>query len=97
MRREIYTLDQASAALNIGRNTLARRLRDDAHMLDKNNRPTSRYRGSPYMRVEHKSFHHPDKGRVPYTRVLFTRRGLRHIARVLDLDGVQFSDDAVVH
>lgn len=87
-----YTLDEAAARLNIGRNTLARRLRNDARMLDACNLPTPRYRGSPYMRVRVSGYNHPALGRQEYHRVLFTRQGLRRIASALKLTGVEFAD-----
>jgi hypothetical protein len=79
-----YTLDEAAALLNIGRNTLARRLRA-AQVLDKANLPAPRYRASPYMCVRRGGFDHPVHGRVEYGRVLFTPAGIRHIERRLDI------------
>lgn len=92
MKPSTYTLDQAAARLNIGRNTLARRLRDEARMLDRQNLPTPRYRGSRYMRVRVTGYDHPVRGRCESHRVLFTDQGLRHVAHALHLTGVEFTD-----
>lgn len=92
MSPQIYTLDDAAARLNIGRNCLARRLREEARMLDACNLPTPRYRGSRLMRVRVSGYDHPTRGRQEYSRVLFTPQGLRHIARALHLDSVEFDD-----
>jgi len=85
MSQQIFTFAEAAKALHIGRNTLTKRLRTEARMLDAHNLPAGKYRGSPYLRVEKKHYRHPDKGRVPYSRTVITARGLRHIARRLEL------------
>ncbi|MEQ9130778.1 MAG: phage antirepressor KilAC domain-containing protein [Salinisphaeraceae bacterium] len=79
-----YTLDEAAALLDKGRNTLARELRA-AGVLDPNNLPGPRYRGRGYMVVRRNSYLHPRKGRVEYGRVLFTTAGLRLIAERLHM------------
>ena len=92
MKAATYTLDEAAARLNIGRNTLARRLRREARMLDAQNLPAPQFRGSTSMRVRVGGYDHPTRGRCEYHRVLFTPEGLRRIAAALDLTGVEFDD-----
>jgi len=80
-----YTLDQAAALLNLGRNTLARRLRD-AGMLGRDNLPAGRYRGSKWLRVKTGVYHHPITGWTHYGRTEITDAGLDHIACKLGID-----------
>ena len=74
-----YTLDQAAALLNLGRNTLTRRLRD-AGVLGRDNLPAGRYRGGKYLAVKTGVFHHPVAGWTHYGRTEITDAGLDHIA-----------------
>ncbi|EPC02490.1 hypothetical protein L861_09065 [Litchfieldella anticariensis FP35 = DSM 16096] len=81
-----YTLDQAATLLNLGRNTLARRLRD-AGVLGRDNLPTGRYRGRvKLVIVATGTYHHPIAGWTHYGRTEFTDAGLDHIARKLGID-----------
>ena len=75
-----YTLDQAAALLNLGRNTLARRLRD-AGVLGRDNLPAGRYRGNTRLvLVATGVYQHPVIGWTHYGRTEFTDAGLDHIA-----------------
>ncbi|SHE99675.1 Phage antirepressor protein KilAC domain-containing protein [Modicisalibacter ilicicola DSM 19980] len=86
MKPRTYTLDQAAALLNLGRNTLARRLRE-AGILDRRNLPRGRYRGNArLMRVETGTYHHPIIGWTHYGRTEITDAGLDHIADRLGID-----------
>ena len=80
-----YTLDQAAALLNLGRNTLTRRLRD-AGVLGRDNLPAGRYRGGKWLRVKTGTYHHPITGWTHYGRTEITDAGLDHIARKLGID-----------
>lgn len=81
-----YTLDQAAALLNIGRNTLTRRLRD-AGVLGPDNLPAGRYRGNTQlMLVATGTYRHPVTGWTHYGRTEITDAGLDHIADRLGID-----------
>lgn len=80
-----YTLDQAAALLNIGRNTLTRRLRD-AGVLGRDNLPAGRYRSSKLFEVKTGVYRHPVSGWTHYGRTEITDAGLDHIADRLGID-----------
>lgn len=80
-----YTLHQAAPLLNLGRNTLAHRLRA-AGVLGKDNLPAGRYRGQTrLMQVATGTYWHPACGWTHYGCTQFTDAGLDHIARQLDI------------
>lgn len=86
MHRRTYTLDQAAPLLNLGRNTLARRLRQ-AGVLGSDNLPAGPYRGkTQWLRVATGTYHHPISGWTHYGRTEFTDAGLDHIAAKLGID-----------
>jgi len=86
---QTYTLDQAAALLNIGRNTLAQRLRE-AGVLGADNLPVGRYRGNTRLvLVATGIYWHPICGWTHYGRSEFTDAGLDHIARRLVIDIAQ--------
>ncbi|SDJ89058.1 phage antirepressor KilAC domain-containing protein [Billgrantia gudaonensis] len=81
-----YTLDQAAALLNLGRNTLARRLRE-AGVLGADNLPAGPYRGRVNLVVVATgTYWHPICGWTHYGRTEFTDAGLDHIATKLGID-----------
>ncbi|KAA0011164.1 hypothetical protein F0A17_13640 [Billgrantia pellis] len=80
-----YTLDQAAALLNLGRNTLTRRLRQ-AGMLGPDNLPAGAYRGGRLLRVKTGTYRHPVAGWTHYGRTEVTDAGLDHIATKLGID-----------
>ena len=83
---QTYTLDQAAALLNLGRNTLAQRLRE-AGVLGADNLPVGRYRGNTRLvLVATGTYWHPICGWTHYGRSEFTDAGLDHIARQLGID-----------
>ncbi|MGJ7459346.1 hypothetical protein [Halomonas sp. RA08-2] len=85
-----YTLDQAAPLLNMGRNTLARRLRE-AGVLGEDNLPAGLYRGSRrggrvnLVIVATGTYWHPICGWTHYGRTEFTDAGLDHIAAKLGI------------
>ena len=79
-----YTFDQAAALLNMGRNTLIRRLREEG-MLGKDNLPTSRWRGRGVFRVITKMYRHPVAGYSHYGRTVITVKGLNAVSRKLGI------------
>ncbi|ROQ39350.1 phage antirepressor protein KilAC domain-containing protein [Marinobacter sp. 3-2] len=79
-----YTFDQAAALLNMGRNTLIRRLREEG-MLGTDNLPTSRWRGRGVFRVITKMYRHPVAGYIHYGRTVITVKGLNAVSRKLRL------------
>ncbi|WP_141246948.1 hypothetical protein [Halomonas salipaludis] len=86
MPQRTYTLDQAAALLNQGRNTLARRLRQ-AGVLGTDNLPAGRYRGNTrLMVVATGTYWHPICGWTHYGRTEFTDSGLDHVADTLGLE-----------
>ncbi|GHE20145.1 hypothetical protein C1H70_17305 [Halomonas urumqiensis] len=81
-----YTLDQAAALLNLGRNSLARRLRE-AGVLGTDNLPAGRYRGRVNLViVATGTYWHPICGWTHYGRSEFTDAGLDHIASKLGIE-----------
>lgn len=75
-----YSLDQAAGLLNIGRNTLARRLRE-AGVLGADNLPAGRYRGNTRLvLVATGTYWHPICGWTHYGRTELTDAGLDHVA-----------------
>lgn len=88
-----YTLDQAAALLNLGRNTLTRRLRQ-AGMLGPDNLPAGAYRGGRLLRVKTGTFRHPVAGWTHYGRTEVTDAGLDHIAQKL---GIEIDHLPVLH
>lgn len=85
MHHRTYTLDQAAPLLNLGRNTLARRLRQ-AGILGRDNLPAGPYRGRVHLViVATGTFWHPICGWTHYGRSEFTDAGLDHIARKLGI------------
>lgn len=85
-----YRLDHAAALLNMGRNTLARRLRA-AGVLGRDNLPAGPYRNkrrgaTRLMVVATGIYHHPACGWTHYGRTEFTDAGLDYIARKLGVD-----------
>src|SRR5690554_2466060 len=86
MSHRTYTLDQAASLLNIGRNTLARRLRE-AGVLGADNLPAGPYRGRVNLVVVATgTYWHPICGWTHYDRTEFTDAGLDHIAAKLGID-----------
>ncbi|MGM0985396.1 MAG: hypothetical protein ACQEXI_00200 [Pseudomonadota bacterium] len=86
MHHRTYTLDQAAPLLNLGRNTLARRLRD-AGVLGPDNLPAGPYRGRvSLVIVATGTYWHPICGWTHYGRTEFTDAGLDHIAQKLGID-----------
>lgn len=86
MHHRTYTLDQAAPLLNLGRNTLARRLRE-AGVLGSDNLPAGPYRGRVNLVVVATgTYWHPICGWTHYGRTEFTDAGLDHIARKLGID-----------
>nr|WP_300309248.1 hypothetical protein [Halomonas sp.] len=86
MYQRTYTLDQAATLLNLGRNTLVRRLRE-AKVLGPNNLPVGRYRGNTHLvMVATGIYWHPICGWTHYGRSEFTDAGLDHIAHKLGID-----------
>ena len=80
MRHRTYTLDQAAPLLNLGRNTLARRLRE-AGVLGDDNLPVGRYRGNTRLvLVATGVYWHPICGWTHYGRTELTDAGLDHVA-----------------
>ncbi|MBR9880768.1 MAG: hypothetical protein GYB17_14870 [Gammaproteobacteria bacterium] len=84
-----YTLDQAAGLLNLGRNTLARRLRE-AGVLGSDNLPTGPYRNkrrgnTRLMLVATGTYWHPACGWTHYGRTELTDAGLDHIADKLGI------------
>lgn len=78
-----YTLDQAAPLLNMGRNTLASRMRD-AGILGPDNLPTGTYRGkTQWLLVATGTYHHPVIGWTHYGRTELTDAGLDHVAQKL--------------
>ncbi|WP_155489486.1 hypothetical protein [Vibrio alginolyticus] len=85
MRHRTYTLDQAAPLLNLGRNTLARQLRE-AGVLGADNLPAGPYRGRVNLvLVATGTYWHPICGWTHYGRTEFTDAGLDHIARKLGI------------
>jgi len=84
-----YTLDQAAALLNLGRNTLTRRLRE-AGVLGRDNLPAGPYRsnrrGGQLLMVKTGVYRHPVTGWTHYGRTEITDAGLDHIADRLGID-----------
>lgn len=70
-----YTFDQAAALLDLGRNTLTRRLRD-LKLLDKHNMPTGPYRGRGLFEVANGTFQNAGQESRPYTKTLITEKGM---------------------
>ncbi len=86
MSHRTYTLDQAAPLLNLGRNTLARRLRE-AGVLGPDNLPAGPYRGRVHLVVVATgTYWHPICGWTHYGRSEFTDAGLDHIATKLGID-----------
>lgn len=85
----LYSLKKAAALLGMGRNTLARTLRDEG-ILGEDNLPAGRYLGGPYLTVKTTTYHHPVLGYTHGGKTLITERGLDWIAKRL---GVQFDHD----
>ncbi|SFT96413.1 hypothetical protein [Halomonas saccharevitans] len=86
MHHPTYPLDQAAPLLNLGRNTLARRLRD-VGVLGPDNLPAGPYRGRvALVIVATGTYWHPICGWTHYGRTEFTDAGLDHIARKLGID-----------
>ncbi|MCK0744140.1 phage antirepressor KilAC domain-containing protein [Chromohalobacter nigrandesensis] len=86
MQQRTYTLDQAAALLNLGRNTLARRLRG-AGVLGTDNLPAGAYRGrATLVTVATGTYWHPICGWTHYGRTEFTDAGLDHIADRLGIE-----------
>lgn len=84
-RHRTYSLDQAGALLNTGRNTLARQLRDAA-VLGEDNLPAGGYRGKTRLVVVATgTYWHPVCGWTHYGRTEFTDAGLDHIATKLGI------------
>ena len=79
-----YTFDQAAALLNMGRNTLIRRLREEG-MLGKDNLPTGRWRGRGVFRVITRMYQHPVAGYSHYGRTVITANGLNTVSQKLGL------------
>ncbi|WP_442489359.1 hypothetical protein [Halomonas litopenaei] len=78
--RRTYTLEQAAPLLNLGRNTLARRLRQ-AGVLGPDNLPTGPYRGRVNLViVATGTYWHPICGWTHYGRTELTDAGLDHVA-----------------
>lgn len=75
-----YTFDQAAALLNMGRNTLIRRLREKG-MLGKDNLPAGRWRGHGAFRVITRTYTHPVLGYRHYGKTLITKVGFAEIRR----------------
>lgn len=85
MSHRTYTLDQAAALLNLGRNTLARRLRETG-VLGTDNLPAGPYRGRvSLVLVATGTYWHPICGWTHYGRTEFTDAGLDHIAHKLGI------------
>lgn len=92
MSRRTYSLDQAAPLLNLGRNTLASRLRK-AGVLGADNLPAGRYRGNArLMLVATGTYYHPICGWTHYGRTEFTDAGLDHIAAKLGIPLAQLPD-----
>lgn len=86
MRYRTYTLDQAAALLNLGRNTLAHRLRETG-VLGTDNLPAGPYRGRvSLILVATGTYWHPICGWTHYGRTEFTDAGLDHIAAKLGIE-----------
>lgn len=86
MKYRTYTLDQAAALLNMGRNTLAQRMRE-AGFLGSDNLPTGPYRGkTQWLLVATGTYHHPICGWTHYGRTELTDAGLDLVARKLGVD-----------
>ncbi|MBK1874611.1 phage antirepressor KilAC domain-containing protein [Marinobacter sp. 1-3A] len=79
-----YTFDQAAALLNMGRNSLIRRLREEG-MLGQDNLPTGRWRGRGVFRVITRMYRHPVTGYCHYGRTVITANGLNAVSRKLGL------------
>lgn len=77
-----YSFDAAAARLNIGRNTLIRRLRE-LGLLNAENLPAGRERGGRNFRVRCRSYQHPVTGSTHYGRTELTEQGLALVARLL--------------
>ncbi len=77
-----YSLDAAAARLNLGRNTLIRRLRE-LGVLDAEALPAGTHRNSQYFRVRCRMYRHPVLGWTPYGRTELTDAGLRYVAQLL--------------
>lgn len=85
MSHRTYTLDQAAPLLNLGRNTLARLLRE-AGVLGADNLPAGPYRGRVNLvLVATGTYWHPICGWTHYGRSEFTDAGLDHIAAKLGI------------
>ncbi|MCC5882505.1 MAG: phage antirepressor KilAC domain-containing protein [Halomonas sp.] len=86
MSHRTYTLDQAAGLLNLGRNTLARRLRE-VGVLGADNLPAGPYRGRVHLViVATGTYRHPIAGWTHYGRTEFTDAGLDHIAQKLGIE-----------
>ena len=86
MSHRTYPLNHAAALLNLGRNVLARRLRE-AGVLGADNLPTGPYRGRvELVIVATGTYRHPIAGWTHYGRTEFTDAGLDHIAAKLGID-----------
>lgn len=79
-----YTFDQSAALLNMGRNTLIRRLREEG-MLGKDNLPAGRWRGHGAFRVITRTYTHPVLGYRHYGRTVITPKGLDAVRRKLGM------------
>lgn len=85
MHHRTYTLDQAAPLLNLGRNTLARRMRE-AGILGPDNLPAGPYRGkTQWLWVATGTYHHPICGWTHYGRTELTDAGLDHVADKLGI------------
>jgi hypothetical protein len=82
MASKTYSVDAAAALLNMGRNTLLRRLRE-LGLLGADNLPAGRERGGPHFRVVPRMFRHPVNGWTHYGRTEITAQGLSYIAKRL--------------
>lgn len=96
MRERTYSFDAAAALLDVGRNTLIRRLRE-LGLIGPDNLPAGRERGGPHFRVAQGVYHHPVRGWTPYGRTEITRRGLLYIAKRLGVGVIHPPEDSSRH
>ncbi|MCC5811346.1 MAG: phage antirepressor KilAC domain-containing protein [Ectothiorhodospiraceae bacterium] len=92
MSEQTHSLSAAAALLNIGRNTLARRLREEG-VLGPDNLPVGRHRGDGRFVVRTRQYNHPITGWTAYGRTELTRKGLAYVARLLDQPAPQQEEE----
>lgn len=74
-----YSLKEAAQLLNMGRNTLARQMKDQG-ILGPDNLPTGRHLGGPHLVVKTTGYYHPILGYTHHGSTQVTEQGLDWLA-----------------